>query len=69
MNRRTRPSLSGGFALAAVTVLVCLLLGEAVSRSLSGGDVDAFFVDWHFNDRGNALAARLIAAALAADKE
>ena len=32
MNRRTRPSLSGGFALAAVTVLVCLLLGEAVSR-------------------------------------
>ena len=34
-----------------------------------GRDVDAFFVDWHFNDRGNALAARLIAAALAADKE
>ena len=32
MSRRTRPSLSGGFALAAVTVLVCLLLGEAVSR-------------------------------------
>ena len=32
MSRRTRPSLSGGFALAAVTVLVCLLLGETVSR-------------------------------------
>jgi hypothetical protein len=32
-------------------------------------DVDSFFVDWHFNDRGNALAARLIATALAADKE
>jgi hypothetical protein len=34
-----------------------------------GRDVDSFFVDWHFNDRGNALAARLIATALAADKE
>jgi hypothetical protein len=33
-----------------------------------GGDIDAFFVDSHFNDRGNALAARLIAPALA-DKE
>jgi hypothetical protein len=34
-----------------------------------GRDVDAFFIDGHFNDRGNALAARLIAAALAADKD
>jgi hypothetical protein len=33
-----------------------------------GGDVDAFFVDSHFNDRGNALAARFIATALAADE-
>jgi hypothetical protein len=44
-------------------------LNRRTRPSLSGGDVDAFFVDWHFNDRGNALAARLIAAALAADKE
>lgn len=34
-----------------------------------GRDVDAFFVDSHFNERGNALAARLIATALAADRE
>lgn len=27
-------------------------------------DLEAFFVDWHFNDRANALAARLIASAL-----
>lgn len=29
-------------------------------------DPEAFFVDWHFNDRSNALAARLIASAMAA---
>ncbi len=27
-------------------------------------DLEAFFVDWHFSDRANALAARLIAPAL-----
>ena len=31
-----------------------------------GKDPDAYYINWHFNDRGNAVAARLIASALAA---
>lgn len=54
---------------AATAGLATLDTYEGFSAAGVGRDVDAFFVDWHFNDRGNALAARLIATALAADKE
>lgn len=41
------PSLVGGIALAAATVLVCLLVGEALSR-LSEPDADASLWRWPF---------------------
>ena len=63
MNHGKRPSLASGLALATLDTY------EGFVAAGVGRDIDAFFVDSHFNDRGNALAARLIAAALAADKE
>lgn len=54
---------------AAAAGLATLDAYDGFGAAGVGRDVDAFFVDWHFNERGNALAARLIATALAADKE
>lgn len=54
---------------AAKAGLAILDTYEGFAAAGVGHDVDAFFVDSHFNDRGNALAARLIAAVLATDKE
>ena len=53
---------------AAKAGLATLDTYEGLVAAGVGRDVDAFFVDSHFNDRGNALAARLIATALGADK-
>ena len=36
------------------------------ARAGVADDPEAFFVEWHFNERSNALAARLIASGLAA---
>jgi hypothetical protein len=37
---------------------------EAFETAGVAQDPESFFVDWHFNGRANALAARLIASAL-----
>jgi hypothetical protein len=66
-----------GLALRSSAVLGCAATAglatldtyEGFVAAGVGRDVDAFFVDSHVNDRANALAARLIAAALAADKD
>jgi hypothetical protein len=63
--RRTSAALD----CAAKAGLATLDTYEGFSAAGVGRDVDAFFVDWHFNVRGNALAAQLITTALAADKE
>lgn len=37
---------------------------DAFAAAGATGDPDSLYVEWHFNDRGNALVARLIADAL-----
>ena len=41
---------------------------EAFEKAGVAQDPEAFFIDWHFNDRANALAARLIASTLGAGR-
>jgi len=41
----------------------------AFEKENAGRDIDTFYTRMHFTDRGNAIAARSIAAALAAGKE
>ncbi|MDB5487684.1 MAG: GDSL-like Lipase/Acylhydrolase family, partial [Reyranella sp.] len=41
---------------------------EAFENAGVAQDPEDFFVDWHFNDRANALAARLIASTLGAGR-
>jgi hypothetical protein len=41
----------------------------AFEKENAGRDIDTYYAMMHFTDRGNALAARTIAAALASRKE
>jgi lysophospholipase L1-like esterase len=54
---------------AAKAGLPTLNAFAAFEKENVGGDIDTYYAMMHFTDRGNALAARAIAAALAANKE
>lgn len=54
---------------AAKAGLPTLNARAAFEKENVGRDIDAYYAMMHFTDRGNALAARAIAAALASSKE
>lgn len=68
----TRPKQGARDRARALEVLACaeraglntLDAFEGFVRAGVAAHPDDFYVDWHFNDRGNALADRLIAQAL-----
>jgi hypothetical protein len=49
---------------ASAAGLKTLNTSEAFEKNGVARDPEAFFTEWHFNDRANALAAQLIASAL-----
>jgi hypothetical protein len=54
---------------AAMAGLPTLNTLAAFEKENAGRDIDTYFAMMHFTDRGNAIAARAIAAALATSKE
>ena len=61
-----RKRLTDVLACASRAGLATLDAHDGFVASGVDKDPDAFYAIWHFNDRGNAVAAKLIAAALAA---
>jgi hypothetical protein len=64
-----REALTEVLGCAAKAGLPTLNILPAFEKENVGRDIDAYYATMHFTDRGNALAARAIAAALAAGKE
>lgn len=64
-----REALAEILGCAAKAGLPALDALAAFEKENVGRDIDAYYAMMHFTDRGNALAARAIAAALAAGKD
>lgn len=61
-----RKRVAAALACASRAGLPVLDTYDDFAKAGVAGDPEAFFTEWHFNDRSNALAARLIASGLAA---
>ncbi|SEP17087.1 GDSL-like Lipase/Acylhydrolase family [Rhodospirillales bacterium URHD0017] len=63
-----RTRVLGVLACARDAGLATLDTYDGFAKAGVAGNVDGFYVDWHLNAQGNALAARLIAATLDAGR-
>lgn len=59
-----RQATSGVLNCAKAAGLPTLDTHDAFVQASASGNPDALYVEWHFNSKGNALAAKLIANAL-----
>jgi hypothetical protein len=62
-------ALTAVLGCAAKAGMPTLNTFAAFEKEKVGRDIDAYYAMMHFTDRGNAIAARAIAAALATSKE